>query len=104
GGHPQVDGIVQSAVEADEDRELKKDRQTAGKRIVVVFAEQLHLRSREFFLLVRVLLSQFGQLRLQLFHFLRADGLLLRQRVHAATHQGSQQNNGDAVRQPPAVK
>ena len=101
---PQVDRVLQSLIERDEDGHLDQQRQAARHRVDLVLAHQLQVGHREFFFVVRVLLLELRELGLHLLHALRLRRLPQRDGKHAGPHQHREADDGDAVRNAHAVE
>jgi len=59
---PQLDGVVQSGIQTKENRQLHENRQTARQGVIVVLAEQLHLRPAQLLAIIPVFLFEFSNL------------------------------------------
>ena len=87
----------EASIEPDENRQLKKHRQAATQRAVVVLRKQLSLRLRLRLHVVGMLLFDFHHLWLQVLHHLRVQSGFARERNHDATDQNGQHDDRDSV-------
>ena len=96
--------MIQRLIQPHENRQLQEKRETTGRRVVVVLAEQLHLRPCEFFLVAAVLLFERRDLRLNRLHLGRPARLLDRDRKHGAADDHRQADDGNSPASEEAIE